>query len=63
MENTIFKNLLIEIKNGIDKSFDYLRIYSIHRTSIDAIPEVRRIKDFPISKERKDLIPYTTFKN
>lgn len=32
----------------VDKSFDCLRIYSIHRTSINSIPEVKRITDISI---------------
>lgn len=32
----------------IDESFDYVRMYSIHRTSIDAIPEVKRVTDLSI---------------
>lgn len=33
----------------IDEKFDYIRIYSIHRTSIDAAPIVKRIQDIDIS--------------
>ena len=29
----------------VDTSFDYIRIYSIHRTSIDATPTVKRVVD------------------
>lgn len=29
----------------VDNSFDYVRVYSIHRTSINATPEVRRVAD------------------
>ena len=35
--------------SDIDTSFDYLRIYSIHRTSIDATPVVTRVTDIAIS--------------
>lgn len=44
----------IEI-NNVDK-FDYLRIYSIHRTSIDATPVVKIAADIKISG---DYIQYT----
>lgn len=30
---------------SLDKTYEYLRIYSIHRTSIDATPEVKRVAD------------------
>lgn len=35
-------NILID---NIDNSFDYVRIYSIHRTSIDSVPTVKRVID------------------
>ena len=31
--------------DNVDSSFDYVRIYSIHRTSINATPTVRRVVD------------------
>lgn len=36
--------------NGLD-SFEYLRIYSIHRTSIDAVPTVKLVTDLPITSD------------
>lgn len=38
----------ITVKN-VDMHFDYLRIYSIHRTSINATPECKRIQDIKLS--------------
>lgn len=35
----------------LDQNFDYLRVYSIHRTSIDATPTVMRITDTPITSD------------
>lgn len=35
-------NLTID---NIDSNFDYLRLYSIHRTSVDATPNVKRVAD------------------
>lgn len=43
-EDKVGNSFNIVIDN-IDKSFDYVRIYSIHRTSIDAIPTVKRVVD------------------
>lgn len=40
---------------GLDKNFEYLRVYSIHRTSIDAVPTVVRVTDLPI-KDSTHLI-------
>lgn len=34
---------------GADISYDYLRIYSIHRTSIDATPTIKRIADLAVT--------------
>lgn len=38
----------IEVDN-VDRRFDYIRIYSIHRTSINATPDVRRVVDLALS--------------
>ena len=35
--------------SGLDTSFDYVRIYSIHRTSIDATPTVLKVVDIAIN--------------
>lgn len=44
---------------GADMSFDYIRIYSIHRTSIDAIPTVKLVADVPTyRKDLKDAVVY-----
>lgn len=43
-EDKVGNSFSIAIDNT-DKSFDYIRIYSIHRTSIDAVPTVKRVVD------------------
>lgn len=43
-ESKVSNSFNIEI-NNVDKKFDYIRIYSIHRTSINAIPDVKRVVD------------------
>lgn len=43
-EDNVSNSFTIVVE-GVDKNFDYLRIYSIHRTSIDATPTVRRVAD------------------
>lgn len=41
-------NIKIE---GIENRFQYLRIYSIHRTSIDAVPTVKIVTDIELSND------------
>ena len=43
-EDKISNSFNIEVVN-VDRRFDYIRIYSIHRTSINATPDVRRVVD------------------
>ena len=46
----IIRDRAFKIKiNNLDTTFDYIRIYSIHRTSLNATPTVKRIIDLPIS--------------
>lgn len=37
--------------SGIDTNFDFIRVYSIHRTSLDQVPSVHIVKDIKISKD------------
>lgn len=46
-EDKISNSFEIKIKNP-DKNFEYVRIYSIHRTSIDAVPTVKIVEDVPV---------------
>lgn len=43
-EDKVSNSFNIVVTN-VDKRFDYIRIYSIHRTSINATPDVRRVVD------------------
>ena len=47
-ENKISNSFSLNIKN-IDTRFDFIRIYSLHRTSIDSTPSVYRVVDLPIT--------------
>lgn len=49
-EDKVENAFKITLKN-VDKSFDYIRIYSIQRTSIDAVPIVKRVQDINIKAE------------
>ena len=48
-EDRISTSFKITVKN-IDKKFQYIRVYSIIRTSIDAVPTVKRVVDIDIAK-------------
>lgn len=52
-EERIANSFRIKV-DGVDTNFEYLRIYSIHRTSIDAVPTVKRVIDLPIDKARME---------
>lgn len=43
-EDKVSNSFNIEVAN-VDRRFDYIRIYSIHRTSINATPDIRRVVD------------------
>ena len=55
-EDKVSNSFNIEMTN-VDRRFDYIRIYSIHRTSINATPDVKRVVDLAISTT--DKITYT----
>lgn len=55
-EDKVSNSFNIEVTD-VDRRFDYIRIYSIHRTSINATPDVRRVVDLAISTT--DKITYT----
>lgn len=50
--NRIFK---ISIEN-YDESFDYIRVYSIHRTSLDAVPTVKIVTDYYLKDSKNSKI-------
>lgn len=41
--------------NNVDNSYDYIRIYSIIRTSLDATPEVKRLTDIYIREASEEI--------
>lgn len=55
-EDKVSNSFNISVKD-IDNSFDYLRIYSIHRTSINATPTIKRVTDMAI--DQNNIINYT----
>ena len=49
--------------NGIDTNFEYMRIYSIHRTSLDQVPTVHIVKDIKIVEYNADQDKDVTVNN
>jgi hypothetical protein len=47
------------VVNGIDSHFEYLRIYSIQRTSIDAVPTCKRLHDAALDSIQGSTVKYT----
>lgn len=54
-EESISNVFQIKVEN-VDQKFQYMRIYSIQRTSIDAVPTVKRLVDIPITAS---ILTYT----
>ena len=48
-EDTVNNSFKITIENP-DTNFDYLRLYSIHRSALDDVPYVKLIKDIQLDK-------------
>lgn len=46
-EDKVGNSFTITIDN-VDSNFDYIRVYSIHRTSIDGVPTVKRVADLAL---------------
>ena len=51
-DDYVSNSFKITISN-VDNNFDYLRIYSIHRTSIDATPSVKLVTDLVVGENTK----------
>lgn len=48
-EDTIANTFIINVDNVQKDSFDYLRVYSIHRTSFNATPTARKVVDVELA--------------
>lgn len=53
-DENIYGGIKITI-NDFDSDFDYIRIYSILRTSLDATPIAKKVVDIPLSQEKKTI--------
>ena len=47
-EDSVSNAFKIKIQN-LDDKFDYVRVYSIHRSSINSTPQVKQVVDIPIA--------------
>ena len=46
-DTTISASFTLKLEN-LDPNFEFVRIYAIHRTSLNAVPTVRRVVDLPV---------------
>lgn len=53
-EDRVSNAFNIQLEN-LDPNFEYVRIYSIHRTSLDATPTVRRVVDLEIQNSTQEI--------
>lgn len=59
-EDTVSNSFTINISSStIDTNFQYVRIYCIHRTSLNSIPQVRKVVDLAIPASRNTSIVFT----
>lgn len=56
-DSMVENSFRITIKNP-DTNFDYIRIYSIHRSSIDATPVCKRIQDIQINLIEENTVTF-----
>ncbi len=54
-DETTSNSFEITIKNP-DKNFEYVRIYSMYRSSLDATPLVKKVIDLPVPKDSNEII-------
>lgn len=46
-DTTVSASFILKLEN-LDPNFEFVRIYAIHRTSLNAVPTVRRVVDLPV---------------
>lgn len=61
-EDRVANSFTIEVK-GVDTRFDYMRVYSIHRTSIDEVPTVLKLNDISLTDIEDNTVIFTDFGN
>lgn len=57
-EDTVSNSFTINIRNQ-DTNFDYVRIYCIHRTSLNGVPQARKVVDLAVPKTPNTPIVFT----
>lgn len=53
-DTTVSASFTLKLEN-LDPNFEFVRIYAIHRTSLNAVPTVRRVVDLPIVNSSKEI--------
>lgn len=53
-DEKVSNSFRIKLDNLDISNFEYVRVYSIHRTSIDSVPTVKRVSDIHITRELVD---------
>ena len=53
-DTTVSASFTLKLEN-LDSNFEFVRIYAIHRTSLNAVPTVRRVVDLPVVNSSEEI--------
>ena len=53
-DTTVSASFTLKLEN-LDSNFEFVRIYAIHRTSLNAVPTVRRVVDLPVVNSSEEV--------
>ena len=53
-DTTVSASFTLKLEN-LDPNFEFVRIYAIHRTSLNAVPTVRRVVDLPVVNSSEEV--------
>ena len=59
-DTTVSASFTLKLEN-LDSNFEFVRIYAIHRTSLNAVPTVRRVVDLPVVNSSEGATTNITF--
>ena len=59
-DTTVSASFTLKLEN-LDPNFEFVRIYAIHRTSLNAVPTVRRVVDLPVVNSSEGATTNITF--
>lgn len=54
-DTTVSASFTLKLEN-LDSNFEFVRIYAIHRTSLNATPTVRRVVDLPVVNSSEETL-------